>query len=1091
MNWSQLNMTLVASIVKTFFARLPTPLMTFELHDVWIGAAQDIFINAADQLEFIKSVIDTLPNCNRETLRLVLKLFSSFYKGGSDENKKFIAPVWGPILLLRKSLHDFKTEVPDAAKLIHLLTKNYDAIFPEGQKWRPRSGQTPAWLKKINTDKFEKLGVYINKVTIVLDDVQKFGTESQVEGIQEFLLNLDLMQIKLKAIRDLVSTDTPLNYIVEMYHLDRFYNYISDFHDAFIQGIATNSLLRMFNSTRLRASFERLALACQYELVLFFQLVDEMYAGALRTLSSYQQTAREFFAQFLQDPQGQDLWSKRAGNDNFILAWPNFISSYQGYAGSVDASLELQLRRVLDNSDTGFVTIFRFAEFLKAFGPLKESIPKLRDITSQVWFHGYMTRTEAEKLLEVSEPGTFLVRFSSTDPGSCAINMKDPSGKQTRIKIDPQNGGYVVREGSGFRAFRSVSEIVTYYSAWLKIPFSDHLMDNPWFYGDLNPQETEMFLEFEPVGTFLVRFSSQPGCFTCSYMRTDGICHCRLQRLPNGSIEFDNRTHPSIVDFIQTNAKWLVIPFRNDNTVSSSQEEDENRRLMSLPFTSNDDEEDGSASIEYKDFFIGIPDVSQVNEEALNQLVQKSTTDPLSPLERRQMLEGLVNIGQDKAEKMQKKAHKEYPNLMARKKQSRKSSSLFGSKKSPIAFSDHFVSDREAQMCKLVTMTFTATSQTKGQVTFKVENPVEITHRYFLSVDPPNGTLEKGKQQQSFRVAVVLYKPISLRRLITITFNTDEGEEIYNIPLVVSVSKSSLRQEVVQDPYWRIGRSDWEELKRLGGGASASVFLANLYGALVAVKKWDIGKKDDPPRDFMAELDVFRSMRHENLVLFIGAMCETGTAFLVTEFLPHGSLDNLLQKHSVKTFGEKLNMSIDAAKGMRYVHSCNKIHRDMKSLNLLVENNLTTKVADFGESREKDANMTQATGTYNWMAPEVLMSQNYTMKADVFSFGIILWEILYEQYPNRSMQDVQRGAIPTVTDDVVKSYPGFVSIMYACCRLNPAKRPSFDTIVRQLKMCRRQLSGGGMQAVSVPMRQPAGYNNLGYTTGPTGSLQTN
>lgn len=457
------------------------------------------------------------------------------------------------------------------------------------------------------------------------------------------------------------------------------------------------------------------------------------------------------------------------------------------------------------------------------------------------------------------------------------------------------------------------------------------------------------------------------------------------------------------------------------------------------------------------------------------------------------MLEGLIALGPEKADKMQKKAHKEYPNLVSRKKQARKTSSLFGSKKSPVSFSEHFACNREAQMCKLVQLSFTATSNLKGQITYKVDAPVEITHRYFLSVDPAQGTLEKGKQSQSFNISVVLYKPISLRRLITITFTAgEEGDEIYSIPLVVSVSRASLRQEIPQDAFWKINRSEWEELKRLGGGASASVFLANLYGAQVAVKKWDIGKKDDPPRDFMNELDIFRSMRHEHLVLFIGAMCETGTAFLVTEFLQHGSLDNLLQKHVIKTFNEKLDISIDAAKGMRYVHSCNKIHRDMKSLNLLVENNLTTKVADFGESREKDANMTQATGTYNWMAPEVLMSQNYTMKADVFSFGIILWEILYEQYPNRSMADVQRGAIPAVTEDMINSYPGFVSIMYACCRLNPAKRPSFDTIVRQLKMCRRQLQGKvSGPGPTVPMRQPHGYE-LGLNTGPTGtSMRTN
>lgn len=72
-----------------------------------------------------------------------------------------------------------------------------------------------------------------------------------------------------------------------------------------------------------------------------------------------------------------------------------------------------------------------------------------------------------------------------------------------------------------------------------------------------------------------------------------------------------------------------------------------------------------------------------------------------------------------------------------------------------------------------------------------------------------------------------------------------------------------------------------------------------------------------------------------------------------------------------------------------------------------VDETLAVKVADFGESRTAETNMTIATGTYNWMAPEVLTSRNYTAKADVFSFGIILWELLMNRLPDRSLDDVK------------------------------------------------------------------------------------
>jgi serine/threonine protein kinase len=125
--------------------------------------------------------------------------------------------------------------------------------------------------------------------------------------------------------------------------------------------------------------------------------------------------------------------------------------------------------------------------------------------------------------------------------------------------------------------------------------------------------------------------------------------------------------------------------------------------------------------------------------------------------------------------------------------------------------------------------------------------------------------------------------------------------------------------------------------------------------------------------------------------------------------------------------GQKIQMAIEAARGMSFLHSNNRIHRDLKSLNLLVretwkfwffslqvltehfqvDETLAVKVADFGESRAAETNMTIATGTYNWMAPEVLTSRNYTAKADVFSFGIILWELLMNRLPDRSLDDVK------------------------------------------------------------------------------------
>lgn len=88
-------------------------------------------------------------------------------------------------------------------------------------------------------------------------------------------------------------------------------------------------------------------------------------------------------------------------------------------------------------------------------------------------------------------------------------------------------------------------------------------------------------------------------------------------------------------------------------------------------------------------------------------------------------------------------------------------------------------------------------------------------------------------------------------------------------------------------------------------------------------------------------------------------------------------------------------MALETARGVHYLHSCHPpvLHRDLKSLNLLLDESGRVKLADFGWTKGLDNYMTGKIGTYQWMAPEVIASQKYSEKADVFSYGIILWEI--------------------------------------------------------------------------------------------------
>lgn len=147
-----------------------------------------------------------------------------------------------------------------------------------------------------------------------------------------------------------------------------------------------------------------------------------------------------------------------------------------------------------------------------------------------------------------------------------------------------------------------------------------------------------------------------------------------------------------------------------------------------------------------------------------------------------------------------------------------------------------------------------------------------------------------------------------------------------------------------------------------------------------------------------------------------------------------------------------------AARGMAYLHSGNPpvLHRDLKSANLLLDESYTTKVCDFGLSRVKaqERSMTGNCGTVQWMAPEVLANQSYNEKADVYSFGIILWELLSRECPYDGMTAIQ-CALAVLNRDKRPEIPKWCppalhALIKSCAKKEAEHRPSFAQILLAL-----------------------------------------
>ncbi|XP_027937080.1 serine/threonine-protein kinase CTR1-like isoform X1 [Vigna unguiculata] len=259
----------------------------------------------------------------------------------------------------------------------------------------------------------------------------------------------------------------------------------------------------------------------------------------------------------------------------------------------------------------------------------------------------------------------------------------------------------------------------------------------------------------------------------------------------------------------------------------------------------------------------------------------------------------------------------------------------------------------------------------------------------------------------------------------------------------------------------------WSELilkENIGTGSFGTVLRADWRGSDVAVKILKV-QGFDPGRfeEFLKEVSLMKRLRHPNIVLLMGAVIQPPKLSIVTEYLSRGSLYELLHMPNVgSSLSERcrLKMAYDVASGMNYLHQMRPpiVHRDLKSPNLLVDDSYTVKVCDFGLSRTKANTFLSsktAAGTPEWMAPEVIRGELSNEKCDVFSFGVILWELVTLQQPWRHLNPSQVVAAVGFMDkrlDIPRHVnPEVAALIELSWATEPWRRPSFSYILKCLQ----------------------------------------
>ncbi|XP_074573405.1 serine/threonine-protein kinase 52-like [Curcuma longa] len=295
---------------------------------------------------------------------------------------------------------------------------------------------------------------------------------------------------------------------------------------------------------------------------------------------------------------------------------------------------------------------------------------------------------------------------------------------------------------------------------------------------------------------------------------------------------------------------------------------------------------------------------------------------------------------------------------------------------------------------------------------------------------------------------------------------------------------------------WEIDPSTLEMRYIIAHGTYGTVYRGTYGGQDVAVKLLDWGQ-DGVSFDaessslraaFRQEVAVWHKLDHPNVTKFIGASMGTSNlkipqrnatagnvscglpgraCCVVVEYLAGGTLKQYLIKNRRKKLPLKIvvQIALDLARGMSYLHSKKIVHRDVKTENMLLDVNRTLKIADFGVARVEAQNMTGETGTLGYMAPEVLEGKPYNRRCDVYSFGICLWEIYCcaMPYADLSFGEVSYAVVrQNLRPEIPRCCPGsLASIMKRCWDENPNKRPEMCDVVKLLEAIDTS-KGGGM-----------------------------
>lgn len=259
---------------------------------------------------------------------------------------------------------------------------------------------------------------------------------------------------------------------------------------------------------------------------------------------------------------------------------------------------------------------------------------------------------------------------------------------------------------------------------------------------------------------------------------------------------------------------------------------------------------------------------------------------------------------------------------------------------------------------------------------------------------------------------------------------------------------------------WNIDFSELTVGTRVGIGFFGEVFRGIWNGTDVAIKVFlEQDLTAENMEDFCNEISILSRLRHPNVILFLGACTRPPRLSMITEYMEIGSLYYLIHLSGQKkklSWRRRIKMLRDICRGLMCIHRMKIVHRDIKSANCLVNKHWTVKICDFGLSRvmtDTPLRDSSSAGTPEWMAPELIRNEPFTEKCDIFSFGMIMWELCTLNRPWEGVPP-ERVVYAVAHEGSRLDIPeGPLGMLIADCWAEPHQRPSCEDILSRLQDC--------------------------------------